>query len=64
MMISSSSQRTLTPYYSHTLSSSLKKAFCKHVGKALMVIPEDKAIAILRKMGSERDKWEFRPYVA
>jgi len=40
------------------------KQFCKHVGKVMMVIPEDKAISVLRKLGSERDKWEFKPYVA
>jgi len=40
------------------------KQFCKHVGKVMMVIPKDKAVILLRKMGMERDKWEFKPYVA
>jgi len=30
----------------------------------MMVIPKDKAVILLRKMGMERDKWEFKPYVA
>ena len=40
------------------------KQFCKHVGKVLMTIPEDRAVSILRKIGTEREKWEFKPYVA
>ena len=40
------------------------KQFCKHVGKVMMTIPEEKAIKILRKICSEREEWEFKPYVA
>lgn len=39
------------------------KQFCKHVGKVMMVAPDDIAVGILKKMGVERDKWEFKPYV-
>jgi len=42
----------------------LVKQFCKHVGKVMMVVPKEKAVNILRKMSSEREKWEFKPYVA
>jgi len=40
------------------------KQFCKHVGKVLMVIPQEKAVDIMRKILLEREKWEFKPYVA
>jgi len=40
------------------------KQFCKHVGKVMLVAPEDVAVGILKKMGAEREKWEFKPYVA
>ena len=40
------------------------KQFCKHVGKVLMSLPEQKATEIMRKISLEREKWEFRPYVA
>jgi len=40
------------------------KQFCKHVGKVMMFAPEDVSVSILKKMGSEREKWEFKPYVA
>ncbi|MGD8505393.1 MAG: DUF72 domain-containing protein [Candidatus Bathyarchaeota archaeon] len=40
------------------------KQFCKHLGKVLMNIPENHAISILRRIGAEREKWEFKPYVA
>jgi hypothetical protein len=40
------------------------KQFCKHVGKVMMLVPEDVSVSILKQMGSERDKWQFKPYVA
>ena len=40
------------------------KQFCKHLGKVMMVAPEDVSVSILRKIGAEREKWEFKPYVA
>jgi len=38
------------------------KQFCKHVGKVMMVLPKEKAVEIMRRIGSEREKWEFKPY--
>jgi uncharacterized protein YecE (DUF72 family) len=40
------------------------KQFCKHLGKVLMSLPQEKAVDILRKICVEREKWEFKPYVA
>jgi len=40
------------------------KKFCKHVGKVMLVVPHDKAVSILRKMASEMEDWEFKPYAA
>jgi uncharacterized protein YecE (DUF72 family) len=39
------------------------KQFCKHVGKVLLSIPQEKAVNILRQVALEREKWEFKPYV-
>lgn len=38
------------------------KQFCKHVGKIMMSIPEETAVEIMKKLCSEREKWEFKPY--
>jgi len=40
------------------------KQFCKHVGKVLMMIPREKAVEILKRICSQREEWEFKPYVA
>lgn len=40
------------------------KQFCKHVGKVMMVVPEDVSVSILKKMGAEKERWDFKPYVA
>jgi len=40
------------------------KQFCKHLGKVMLTIPKEKAIHIMRKIISERDKWEFKPYTS
>jgi len=40
------------------------KQFCKHVGKVMMVAPENVSVNILQKVGAEREKWTFKPYVA
>ncbi len=40
------------------------KQFCKHVGKVLMSIPDDVSVSILKKMSTEKEDWEFKPYVA
>src|SRR3990170_3873940 len=37
------------------------KQFCKHVGKVMMVAPHGVSVSILKKMGAEREKWEFKP---
>ena len=37
------------------------KHFCKHIGKLLMLLGEEKASAILRQIFTEKDSWEFRP---
>jgi hypothetical protein len=34
------------------------------VGKIMMSIPENISVSILKKIGAEREKWEFMPYVA
>lgn len=47
--------------WSRVISS---RQFCKHVGKVMMILPKEKAIEIMRKIGSEREEWEFKPYVA
>lgn len=38
------------------------KKLCKHIGKLLLTIDRKKATEILKKMYSEKDKWQFRPY--
>lgn len=40
------------------------KQFCKHVGKVIMTIPKEKALEILKRICSQREEWEFKPYVA
>jgi len=40
------------------------KQLCKHVGKVLMMTPQETAVHVLRKIAAEREKWEFKPYVA
>src|SRR3989304_4115365 len=40
------------------------RQFCKHVGKIMMIVHEDISVGILKKIGAEREKWEFKPYVA
>ena len=39
------------------------KRFCKHLGKLMLSIPEDLRLKILRKIYSEKEVWEFKPYV-
>jgi len=46
--------------WSRTLSS---KQFCKHIGKVMMILPKEKAIEMMRKISSDREKWEFKPYI-
>jgi uncharacterized protein YecE (DUF72 family) len=40
------------------------KQLCKHVGKVMTYLPEEVSVSILKKIGAEREKWEFIPYVA
>jgi len=36
-----------------------QKAFCKHLGKVFLSLPEIKAVRILEKIKSDRDSWQF-----
>lgn len=38
------------------------KRFCKHLGKLMLSLPEGRAADILRKIYTEREIWEFKPY--
>ena len=40
------------------------KQFCKHLGKLMMNLPEEKAVETMRKICLELEKWEFKPYTA
>ena len=40
------------------------KQFCKHVGKVLLKLPQEKATKILRQFSLEREKWELKPFVS
>jgi len=38
------------------------KRFCKHIGKLLLSLGEEKASIILRRIFTEKEAWEFKPY--
>ena len=38
------------------------KRLCKHVGKLLLTLPKDRSTEILRRLYSEKNAWEFKPY--
>jgi len=40
----------------------LSKRFCKHVGKLLLSMNREKAKDILRKIHSQKETWQFKPY--
>ena len=40
---------------------SVKKQFCKHMGKLFLSLPEDLAEEVLREILEEKDQWKFRP---
>ncbi|MEM1524598.1 MAG: DUF72 domain-containing protein [Nitrososphaerales archaeon] len=40
----------------------VRKGFCKHIGKVMYLLPEEKATFILRKIAKERDEWKFEIY--
>jgi len=39
-----------------------KKKFCKHLGKLMLAIDEDKALRAVRKISADIESWEFKPY--
>nr|MDO8132956.1 DUF72 domain-containing protein [Candidatus Njordarchaeum guaymaensis] len=39
-----------------------QKKFCKHLGKLMLTIDEDKALRALRKISAEIEFWKFKPY--
>jgi len=39
-----------------------EKRLCKHVGKLMLTLPNDKSMQILRRIYSEKKAWEFKPY--
>jgi uncharacterized protein YecE (DUF72 family) len=40
----------------------LAKTFCKHIGKLFLSLDKEKATYMLRKIYSEKDTWQFKPY--
>jgi hypothetical protein len=40
------------------------RQLCKHVGKVMMTLSDNVSVSILKKIGADREKWEFKPYVA
>jgi uncharacterized protein YecE (DUF72 family) len=40
------------------------RQLCKHVGKVMMSLPDNVSVSILKRIGADREKWEFKPYVA
>ena len=39
------------------------KRFCKHIGKLLLSLDKEKASKILKQIYTNKEKWEFKPYV-
>jgi hypothetical protein len=39
-----------------------QKRFCKHLGKLMLSINEEKALQVLGKISSEIEYWQFKPY--
>jgi len=39
-----------------------QKKFCKHLGKLMLTIDEEKALRAVRKISAEIESWEFKPY--
>jgi hypothetical protein len=39
-----------------------QKRFCKHLGKLMLTIDEEKALKVLRKISAEIESWQFTPY--
>jgi hypothetical protein len=38
------------------------KTFCKHIGKLFLSLDKEKATEMLRKIYSQKDAWQFKPY--
>jgi len=38
------------------------KAFCKHIGKLFLSLDREKATDMLRKIYTQKDAWQFKPY--
>jgi hypothetical protein len=38
------------------------KRFCKHLGKLLLSMDKEKATKMLRRIYSQKEKWQFKPY--
>jgi hypothetical protein len=38
------------------------KSFCKHIAKLMLSLPRERTEAILGKIYTEKDLWEFKPY--
>lgn len=36
--------------------------FCKHLGKLILSLPEEKALEIMRKIYAQKHEWQFKPY--
>jgi len=45
--------------WSKMLSS---KRFCKHIGKLLLSMDKERATNMLRKIYSQKEAWQFKPY--
>ena len=39
------------------------KRFCKHIGKLLLSLDKEKASKILKQIYTNKEKWEFKPYI-
>jgi uncharacterized protein YecE (DUF72 family) len=39
------------------------KRFCKHVGKLLLSMDKERATNMLRKIYSQKEAWQFKPYI-
>jgi len=39
----------------------LGKAFCKHIGKVILSLPEPETTRILQEIQLDRDRWLFQP---
>ena len=39
------------------------KRFCKHIGKLLLSMDKERATNMLRKIHSQKEAWQFKPYI-